>query len=208
MPEHIPFPEIQQFRNTIRTVRERAEHDGVPLPVLRFIGSVKLHGTNSSIVFPETGGFYCQARTHVITPEQDNAGFAKWVEANEDLFSHLIGIGVVVYGEWCGQGIQKGVAITQLPKMFVPFAVRVLHESQPERSYWVRTTAVDFYCNQKLKCIYDFPTWEIDIDFSKPEEAQNRLVELTQAVEDESGVYCSEECRDFVNGITEEECEN
>ena len=28
------------------------------------------------------------------------------------------------------------------------------------------------------------------------------------AVEDESGAYCSEECRDFVNGITEEECEN
>ena len=188
MPEHIPFPEIQQFRNTIRTVRERAEYDGVPLPTLRFIGSVKLHGTNSSIVFPETGGFYCQSRTQVITPENDNAGFAKWVEANKDLFLHLLGKGVVVYGEWCGQGIQKSVAVTQLPKMFVPFAVRVLHESQRERSYWVGTTAVDFYCNQKLKCIYDFPTWEIDIDFSKPEEYQNRLVELTQAVEAECPV--------------------
>lgn len=55
MPAHIPFPEIQQFRNTIKLVRERAEHDGVPLPTLTFVGSVKLHGTNSSVVFPPDG---------------------------------------------------------------------------------------------------------------------------------------------------------
>jgi hypothetical protein len=189
MPTHIPFPDIQQFRNTIKLVRERAEHDGIPLPVLTFVGSVKLHGTNSSIVFPESGGFYCQSRTQVISPgKTDNAGFAAWVEVNKNLFSHLDKSGIVLYGEWCGQGIQKGVAISQVPKQFIPFAVRVLHETQPERSYWVGSTAIDFYCNRKLKCIYEFPTWEIDIDFSKPEEAQNRLVELTQAVEDECPV--------------------
>ena len=72
MPDHIPFPEIQQFRNTVRTVRERAEYDGTPLPTLTFIGSVKLHGTNSSVVFPLEGGHYCQSRTQVISPGKIN----------------------------------------------------------------------------------------------------------------------------------------
>ena len=178
--EHIPFPEIQQFRNTIRTVKERAEHDGVPLPVLSFIGSVKLHGTNASVVFPPEGGHYCQSRTQVIAPgKTDNAGFAAWVEDNIDLFARLEKVGVVVYGEWCGQGVQKGVAISQVPKQFIVFAVRTMDGE------WMNRAGICIAIGDNLKCVYDYPTWTIDIDFSKPEEAQNRLVELTQAVEDE-----------------------
>ena len=125
MPQHIPFPDIQQFRNTIRTVRERAEHDGVPLPTLTFVGSVKLHGTNASIVFPATDPFYVQSRSQIITPENDNAGFAKYVQEHQRRFELLAkdlensapgADGFVVYGEWCGQGIQKGVAISQTPE--------------------------------------------------------------------------------------------
>ena len=182
MPEHIPFPEIQQFRNTIRTVRERAEHDTLPLPILSFVGSVKLHGTNASVVFPEEGGFYCQARTHVITPQEDNAGFARWVDSNKELFTSLDKSGLAVYGEWCGQGIQKGVAISQVPKQFVVFAIRHLETGRWLNRFQICTTVTG------LKCIYDYPTWVIEIDFSNPEEAQNRLVELTQAVEDECPV--------------------
>jgi hypothetical protein len=33
MPGHIPFPDIQQFRNTIKLVRERAEYNGYKLEV-------------------------------------------------------------------------------------------------------------------------------------------------------------------------------
>lgn len=185
VPAHIPFPEIQQFRNTIKLVRERAEHDRVPLPVLRFVGSVKLHGTNSSIVFPENGGFYCQNRTQVIAPgKTDNAGFAAWVEANKDLFSRLDRAGIVLYGEWCGQGIQKGVAISQVPKNFIVFAAKDLGFG-----YWYgRHSLTRLSTRLSLKCIYNFPNWKLNIDFSRPEEVQNKLVELTQAVENECPV--------------------
>ena len=182
MPEHIPFPEIQQFRNTIRTVRERAEHDGVPLPTLTFVGSVKLHGTNASVVFPTEGGFYCQSRSQVITPESDNAGFARWVEDNKPLFRRLENSGVTVYGEWCGQGIQKGVAISQVPKQFIVFAVRLMDGT------WADRVGICGHIGDNLKCIYDYPSWTIDVDFAEPENAQNRLVELTQAVEAECPV--------------------
>jgi len=194
MPEHIPFPEIQQFRNTIKIVRERAEHDGVPLPTLTFVGSVKLHGTNSSVVFPPEGGFYCQSRTQVIAPEKDNAGFAHWVEENKDRFEALektlrkefpLHSGFVVYGEWCGQGIQKGVAISQVSKRFVVFSISTLKEGTRD---WVNPFAIRSLVDPLFYCIYDYPTWSLDVDFCKPEESQNRLIELTQAVENECPV--------------------
>jgi hypothetical protein len=185
---HIPFPEIGQYRNCIKSVRERAEHLGVPLPTISFIGSVKLHGTNASIVFPETGEPYCQSRQQLIDSEHDNAGFAKWYEDNKEKFSEFNGRNLVVYGEWCGQGIQKGVAVSQLPKNFVIFAIRVLVGR--DNSVWVdpRDFLLFPYENSGLTCIYNYPTWEITIDFNHPEEAQNRLVELTQAVENECPV--------------------
>ena len=124
-----------------------------------------------------------------MTSEQDNAGFAKW--AHENIFE-TAGVygwmrhGFVVYGEWCGQGIQKGVAISQVPKDFVVFAVRLL---DGENSNWaLPATVIEFAKDLGLKCIYNYPTWEIDIDFNHPEEAQNRLVELTQEVENECPV--------------------
>lgn len=186
MPIHIPFPDIQQFRNTIKLVRERAEHNGVPLPILTFIGSVKLHGTNASIVFPIEGGFYCQSRSNVITLQSDNAGFARWVEDHKNQLEILDKSGLVVYGEWCGQGIQKGVAISQVPKNFIVFAVRVLQE---DTSYWAPPCFIQKKTTDaRLDCIYNYPTWVITIDFNHPEESQNLLVELTQEVETECPV--------------------
>jgi len=184
---HIPFPDIAQFRNCIRIVKERAEHRGVPLPTINFIGSVKLHGTNASIVFPESGGHYEQSRTQVITSEKDNAGFSKWVKDNEEKFSKSIGTDYAVYGEWCGQGIQKGVAISQIPKNFIVFAVRNLDSTF--HNPWYKVDAVKVIAEDLgLPCIYDYPTWEISIDFNHPENVQNRLIELTQAVEAECPV--------------------
>ena len=187
MSIHIPFPKINQFRHTIKLVRERAEHLGVPLPTISFTGSVKLHGTNASIVFPENEEPYTQSRSQIVTPEQDNAGFAKWVEENKEKLSNFVGGNLVVYGEWCGRGIQKGVAISQLPKNFIVFAIRFLEGEDKIR--WALPEEVKAYCFPAgLKTVYDFPTWKITIDFNHPEETQNRLVELTQAVENECPV--------------------
>jgi len=51
-------------------------------------------------------GMFAQSRSRLINPENDNYGFAKWVKANaEELF--MLGEGYH-YGEWWGQGIQRG----------------------------------------------------------------------------------------------------
>lgn len=176
MKEFVGFPSIEQYRNVIKLVRERAQFDGKPLPALLFYGSVKLHGTNAAVGFDENGEIFAQSRTQIVTPEADNYGFARWVKENEQVFPKLKS--AIIYGEWCGQGIQKGVGVGQLPKMFVPFAVK-----SGDR-WWSPEEMKTFFFHSGLRCIYDFPSWSMLIDFSRPEEFQNELVALTVKVEE------------------------
>lgn len=69
----------------------------------------KIDGTNAAVVIQENESgieIGAQSRTRLITPEQDNHGFAKWVQENAaGLINHL-GPGRH-FGEWWGQGIQR-----------------------------------------------------------------------------------------------------
>jgi hypothetical protein len=69
--------------------------------------SEKIDGTNACIVILEDGTVYAQSRKRVITPEQDNYGFAAWVKQNEDTLRNVLGVGVH-FGEWWGRGINRG----------------------------------------------------------------------------------------------------
>lgn len=86
---------------------------------------VKLHGTNAAIQTRSDGTYHCQSRNRVITPENDNAGFAAWVvEKNLELAKPADGVTMTVFGEFCGEGIMQGVACAQVPKFFAVFAAR------------------------------------------------------------------------------------
>lgn len=199
MSKHISFPDIGQYRNVIRNVASKAQYvendvngDPVydkcrPLPTLEYEGTVKLHGTNAAICYHYGADyFWYQSRENVVTPESDNAGFARTFTEKEEAIRYLMygaclgytNITVCVYGEWCGQGIQKGVSISQLPKMFVVFAIRVNGE-------WLSSEKVSKFKNDTIGIynIYDYPTWKINIDFKEPLIAQAKLQELTVEVE-------------------------
>lgn len=190
----IKYPSIEQFRNVIRTVRERHDYQGKsetgepiyqhdsPYPTIKFTGTTKLHGTNAAIVLYKDGPLRFQSRERRLTLTHDNAGFmlAMMGKQLEFLFEGIsFNKSITIFGEWCGQGIQKGVAISQLPKMFVIFGCKVDDE-------WVRFTKSD--PNQLIFNINDFPNWEIDIDFNNPELSQNQLIEWTLEVETECPV--------------------
>lgn len=207
---HLKFPSIDQFRNVVKSVRERAAYHNVPIPALRFTGAVKLHGTNAGVVLDVASGqVQAQSRELVITPEQDNAGFAKFVTEQHEKFwllfesvklnAHVTGkyelngqapLQIGIYGEWCGKGIMKGTAISEVPKRFVIFKVRLHYGDDVDR--WLSREEVtkvfgnsfpyepsDVFFN-----IYSFKTWEMTIDFITPELAQAKLGELTLEVEE------------------------
>lgn len=71
----------------------------------------KIDGTNGLVHVTETGEVCAGSRNRWITPEKDNFGFAKWVDANAQELQKL-GPGNH-YGEWWGQGIQDGYGLKE-----------------------------------------------------------------------------------------------
>ena len=71
----------------------------------------KIDGTNGLVYIGEDGEFLTGSRNRWITPEDDNAGFSKWAHAHKDELMTL-GPGYH-YGEWWGQGIQRGYGLSE-----------------------------------------------------------------------------------------------
>lgn len=102
----------------------------IPRLVRDMVVTEKIDGTNAQLEIVEHGPsddeaykgviaynvgmtlrMYAGSRNRRITPESDNQGFARWAQANAlDLFQ--LGPGVH-FGEWWGQGIQRGYGLTE-----------------------------------------------------------------------------------------------
>lgn len=93
----------------------------------------KIDGTNSQILISELNGYpvddclyqndglalWAGSRSRWLTPEQDNFGFARWaLEHAEELL--LLGPGRH-FGEWWGNGIQRGYGLPKGEKRFSLF---------------------------------------------------------------------------------------
>lgn len=109
MPEFQPFPKISRWSREV-------------------IITEKIDGTNAQVVVSDDGSSVCAgSRSRFITPEADNFGFAKWVEANAEELKRL-GPGTH-YGEWMGQGIQRGYGLKE--KRFYLFNVSRWEAERP-----------------------------------------------------------------------------
>src|SRR5690606_20777310 len=102
---------------------------------------------------------------------------------------------IILYGEWAGEGIQKGVGISELNKSFYIFDTKI-YDKDLDKSEWINCyqDIMDFKESpyNELKAavthIENFQTFKIDIDFNKPQEYQNKLIEITEEVEKECPV--------------------
>lgn len=185
------YPSIGQFRNVIKTVRTNHDYkgkdeQGSPIyehtekyPTLKFKGTVKAHGTNGAIVKYADGSIKYQSRERELSLLSDNAGF--YLNISNINFDNLFNAFefkdyIAIYGEWCGGNIQKGVALNQLPKMFIIFGLKI-------DDVWVHT---DYQDNSNgIYNIEQFGNYDIDIDFENPELIQNTLIDMTTQVEEE-----------------------
>lgn len=86
----------------------------------------KIDGTNACfIMMPDDEAAFgfsyaAQSRNKLITPESDNAGFAKWAYAHVDELWADLGPGRH-FGEWWGSGIQRGYGMERGEKFFSLF---------------------------------------------------------------------------------------
>lgn len=88
---------------------------------------LKLHGTNA-IVRVEPDGIFYQKRSQDITVNNDNFGFANWaskIDWNIDKIFYGDATYYIV-GEWAGNGINNGDAVTQLKdKKYFIFSIEI-----------------------------------------------------------------------------------
>lgn len=207
---HIKFPSIQQFRQIIAEVRRWSKTRGFPDPVLKFKGTVKLHGTNVAICSTGALGdvrIWTQSREMITSINDTTYGFAAFVQGHEEYLRGLMekirvaenttsNDTILIFGEWAGKGIhpRQSCAIHQFDKAMYIFRVSIVNRHEifttdqgqdiiPWRN--LSDEKMDQLHNETLGfySITKFPTYEIEIDFANPELSQNRLVELTNQVE-------------------------
>ncbi|MFI5298234.1 MAG: RNA ligase family protein, partial [Polyangiales bacterium] len=137
---HVSWPDIVGFDGVRRAVtaypsllRGRS--------TVTYRGKIKLHGDNHGVQIKNGGRVRAQSRTTMLAPGEGHHGFAAWLAsdpvtsafeaANKDNARDY-----VLYGEWCGSGVQRGTALNQLTKkLFAVFAASPLTaegESEPE----------------------------------------------------------------------------
>ncbi len=176
--QHVSWGSIELLHNCVRTLGHLAAQ-GQPLPVVEYRAKVKLHGTNCAVQIT-ADGVVAQSRTQLLGPEADYKGFATWVHAHRAYFAAMP-TGLVIFGEWCGPGIEKGMAISKAPaKQFVVFAIqveaRLVYEPADVRAQLPAANAPP-----ELHVL----SWEgapITIDFGARESVEQAALELNERV--------------------------
>lgn len=80
----------------------------------------KIDGTNAAIIIGDDGSVGAQSRKRVITPDDDNFGFAAWARDNAGALVDTLGAGRH-FGEWWGSGIQRRYGLTNGDRRFSLF---------------------------------------------------------------------------------------
>jgi hypothetical protein len=114
------FPKIPRLYNETCTITEKLDGTNACIAIC----PVKEQHPNPSAITTVTlhdGVYemYAQSRTRIITPSNDNYGFANWVSDNAEILKEL-GPGHH-YGEWWGHKIQRGYNLDR--KVFSLFNV-------------------------------------------------------------------------------------
>lgn len=109
MRKIVKFESIGQFRNFIKTIQYFGYNK------VNLIGTVKIHGTNSSVGLDlKNNSLFCQSRNRVLSLDDDNYDFVKYVEDNKSEFLKIFNEiknkintenydSIIIYGELAGK---------------------------------------------------------------------------------------------------------
>lgn len=207
MKELNKMPKIHQFRNVVTSINRLVNFTGldgngeatydasIKKPTITFKGTVKIHGTNAGVSYNDAFGIWAQSKENVLTIEEDNYGFASFVESKRDVFKKFFDLILVnndvdtskntitILGEWAGKGINKGVAISGMERTYFIFGIKVKDTSDENAdSFWLFSDQLVTE-DERIYNINEFESFSVDVDFNMPQLSQNKFVELCQYVE-------------------------
>jgi hypothetical protein len=203
---------------------------------LHIHGTIKLHGANFGMILDgETEQIYFQSRNNIleknviVVDNEEKTIYTKFYPGWEEVvdfetyrdfardFSGKLNRDfhkLCFFGEFVGNGVQKGVAVDQLDKMFVIFDVAIIESKddiKDSRKWtWINGEDLKAYFNstmigmecldlwsgetnlpnvpKNLYCIENFLTWDLIVnvfDNVAHKEIQNTLQAITEEVEKE-----------------------
>ena len=199
----IKFGSIVQLRNIVKQVEYDVKHtfiDGedvfdhsIKLPEIEFDATVKIHGTNASVVYNKDGSYYVQSRNRIISVNDDNAGFAKFVDDNKTFLLDVLKQNIhdndtiVVYGEWAGKGIQSKVAVSEVERFFALFDIKLFKDKKHvyvDNNQYKQVLNSFTNKDSNIFSIYEFDNYVFNIDFENIEKSQNQIVSKVLEIED------------------------
>jgi len=221
---HYGFPSIGQYANVISSVIRKSTYTGndensdpiydsnIVKPILDFIGTTKLHGTNGGVIidFFNKKVWY-ESREAVLNIHSDNAGFANYMSSIQEKFVEMVVLNLgltgtdwdpnqndpdywgnhvlAIYGEWCGGKISKGTALNKLDKMFVIFSatIRTREKVDSRELDWFPHQVLSKLKDHSIKVynVYDYETWKISVDFNNFQQDTPKILEITETIENE-----------------------
>lgn len=122
--EFQPWPKIARLNRDI-TITEKIDGTNAAVVIVEeSLDAYVLEMERNRIALVEFDGgryaVFAQSRTRFITPQDDNYGLAKWVQANAEALVETLGAGTH-FGEWWGSGIQRKYGLTGGDKRFSLF---------------------------------------------------------------------------------------
>lgn len=211
MSKFVAWPSIQNFHGLRKYLTEYPEAlYGVRGGKITYRAKVKLHGTNAGVRIDPNGCVTAFSRNGIITPDNDNMGFAKFVDERKEAFAKSVNAeytlysdySKIFYGEWCGPKIQQGVAISKIPRrIFAVFAVALLDsKNNPHHVGMFQSPAnIEDYISSSIEDVHVIPWFDDEknytIDWSLSEEEHNASEVLKQLNDD---VLRVEHCDPFV----------
>lgn len=190
MREVIKFGSIGQFRNFIKTMQY------LGLRKINLIGTVKIHGTNLSVGLDlKDNSLFYQSRNRVLSLDDDNYDFAKYIEDNKSEFLKIFDEiknkintekydSIIIYGELAGKGIQNKVAVSQIDRFFAPFSIVGVNKDT------VDELDVKLSINESIRFypVETFGVYNVQLDLDNVHLAQQEIKDLTISVENECPV--------------------
>ena len=109
------WPKIPRLENEVYHITEKIDGTNAAIIIQDLTNLPEKKVVPPLITHSIDGITYCiwaQSRTRLITPEDDNFGFAKWVQENAKQLIQDLGVGYH-YGEWWGKGINRGYGLEE-----------------------------------------------------------------------------------------------
>lgn len=191
------FPSIRHFHEVLKEYRKLKIFNEVKL-----VGYPKIHGSNANICFHEDGSITAHSKILMLDPQDNMMGFWFWMDDNREVLSKIgkilkqscpsLQYPFVLCGEWAGEKIQGKASTAGIPKFWTVFATGNVVEETDDMG--VLGNHIQFvplpkqHLHLKDINLYDirmFGKYEITLDVSFPERAQNALAEFTVQAEKE-----------------------